>query len=72
VRISLLFKGTSRAVPDKRIGSDDWLAYINGNTKRHAFLPECEGFFIEQCSCFPNGDFLRVLRQGTRVCACSA
>jgi hypothetical protein len=34
---------------EMRIGSDDWLAYINGNTKRQGFLPECEGFFIEQC-----------------------
>jgi hypothetical protein len=36
------------------------------------FLPECEGFFIEQCSWFPNKDFLQILRQGTRVCAYSA
>jgi hypothetical protein len=33
------------------------------------FLPECEVFFIEQCSWLPNKDFLRILRQGTRVCA---
>jgi hypothetical protein len=36
------------------------------------FLPECEGIFIEQCSWFPNTDFLRILRQGTRVCTYSA
>jgi hypothetical protein len=24
-------------------------------------LPECEGFFIEQCSWIPNEDFLRTL-----------
>jgi hypothetical protein len=27
------------------IGSDDWLACIDGNTKRRGFFPECEGFF---------------------------
>jgi hypothetical protein len=48
------------------------MAYINGNTKRQGFLPECEGFFIEQCSWLLNEDFLRILRQGTRVCVCSA
>jgi hypothetical protein len=48
------------------------MAYINGNTKRQDFLPECEGFFIEQCSWLPNEDFLRIPRQGTRVCAYSA
>jgi hypothetical protein len=48
------------------------MAYINGNTKRQGFLPECEGFFIEQCSWLPNEDFLRILHQGTRVCAYSA
>jgi hypothetical protein len=57
---------------EERIGTDDWLAYINGNTKQQGFLLECEGFFVEQCSWFPNEDFLRILRQGTRVCACSA
>jgi hypothetical protein len=36
------------------------------------FLSECEGFFIELCSWLPNKDFLRILRQGTRVCAYSA
>jgi hypothetical protein len=36
------------------------------------FLPECEEFFTEQCSWLPNKDFLRILRQGTRVCAYSA
>jgi hypothetical protein len=56
----------------ERIGSDDWLAYINGNTKRQGFLPECEGFFIEQCSWLPKEDFLWMLRQGARVCAYSA
>jgi hypothetical protein len=56
----------------ERIGSDDWLAYINRNTKRQGFLPECEGFFIEHCSWLPNEDFLRILRQGTGVCAYSA
>jgi hypothetical protein len=48
------------------------MAYINGNTKRQGFLSECEGFFIEQCSWLPNKDFLRILRQGTRVWAYSA
>jgi hypothetical protein len=32
-----------------------------------------EGFFSsKQCPWLPNEDFLRILRQGTRVCACSA
>jgi hypothetical protein len=31
----------------KHLGSDDWLACINGNAKRRDFLSECEGFFIE-------------------------
>jgi hypothetical protein len=42
------------------------------NTKRQGFLPECEGFLIEQGSWFPNKDFLWILCQGTRVCAYSA
>jgi hypothetical protein len=29
-------------------------------------------FSIEQCSWFPDEDFLRILRQGARVCAYSA
>jgi hypothetical protein len=45
------------------------MAYIWSDTKRQGFLPECEGFFIEQCSWFPNKDFLRIPCQGTRVCA---
>jgi hypothetical protein len=36
------------------------------------FFLGCEGFFIEQCSWLPNKDFLRILRQGARVCAYSA
>jgi hypothetical protein len=48
------------------------MAYINGNTKRQGFLPQCEGFFIEQCSWFLNKDFLRIPCQGTRVRAYSA
>jgi hypothetical protein len=35
------------------------------------FIPECEGFFIEQCSWLPNTYFLLILGQGTRVCAYS-
>jgi hypothetical protein len=27
------------------VGSDDWLACIDGNTIRRGFFPECEGFF---------------------------
>jgi hypothetical protein len=54
------------------IGSDDWLACIDGDTKRRGFFPECEGFSIEQCSWLPNKDFLWVLRQGAKVCAYSA
>jgi hypothetical protein len=30
------------------------------------------GFFVEQCLWLPNKDFLRILRQETRVCAYSA
>jgi hypothetical protein len=47
-----------------------WRALMEYQTA--GFLPECEGFFIEQCSWFLNADFLRILRQGTRVCAYSA
>jgi hypothetical protein len=36
------------------------------------FSPNAKGFSIEQCSWFPNEDFLRILRQGARVCAYSA
>jgi hypothetical protein len=36
------------------------------------FSPTAKGFSIEQCSWLPNKDFLRILRQGTRVCAYSA
>jgi hypothetical protein len=35
-------------------------------------FPECEGFFIEQCSWILNKDFLWILLQGTRLCAYSA
>jgi hypothetical protein len=34
--------------------------------------PQMRRVFIEQCSWLPNTDFLRILRQGTRVCAYSA
>jgi hypothetical protein len=33
------------------------------------FSPNAKGFFIEQCSWFPDEDFLRILRQEARVCA---
>jgi hypothetical protein len=33
---------------------------------------DAKGFLIEQCSWLPNEDFLRILRQGARVCAYSA
>jgi hypothetical protein len=36
------------------------------------FSLDAKGFFIEKCSWFPNEDFLRILRQGTRLCAYSA
>jgi hypothetical protein len=36
------------------------------------FPPNAKGFFIEQCSWLQNKDFLRILRQGARVCAYSA
>jgi hypothetical protein len=48
------------------------MAYIDGNTKRQGFSLNARGFFIEQCSWFPNKDFLWILRQGTIVCAYSA
>jgi hypothetical protein len=35
-----------------------WLVGVHyGNTKRQGFLSECEGFFIEQCSWFPEWGF---------------
>jgi hypothetical protein len=36
------------------------------------FSLNAKGFSIEQCSWLPNKDFLRILRQGARVCAYSA
>jgi hypothetical protein len=33
------------------------------------FFPNAKGFSIEQCSWLPNKDFLRFLRQETRICA---
>jgi hypothetical protein len=36
------------------------------------FSPNAKGFSIEQCSWLLNKDFLRILRQGARVCAYSA
>jgi hypothetical protein len=45
---------------------------LMGIPNDRVFLPECEGFFIEQCSWLPNEDFLRILCQGTGVCAYSA
>jgi hypothetical protein len=36
------------------------------------FSLNVKGFSIEQCSWFPDEDFLRILRQGARVCAYSA
>jgi hypothetical protein len=36
------------------------------------FPLDAKGFSSKQCSWFPNEDFLRILRQGARVCAYSA
>jgi hypothetical protein len=36
------------------------------------FSLDAKGFFIKHCSWLPNKDFLRILRQGARVCAYSA
>jgi hypothetical protein len=36
------------------------------------FFLGCEGFFIKQYSWLPIKDFLRILRQGSRVCTYSA
>jgi hypothetical protein len=36
------------------------------------FSSNAKGFSIEQCSWLPNEDFMRILRQGARVCAYSA
>jgi hypothetical protein len=67
-------QGTRRAVllAVERIGSDDWLACLDGNAKRRGFSLNAKGFSIEQCSWLPNKDFLRILCQGARVCAYSA
>jgi hypothetical protein len=48
-----------------------WSALMGIPNVRGFFLG-CIGFFIEQCSWLPNEDFLRILRQGARVCAYSA
>jgi hypothetical protein len=39
---------------------------LMGIPNGRVFLSECEGFFVEQCSWLPNGDFLRVLCQGNK------
>jgi hypothetical protein len=44
------------------------MAISNGRV----FSPNAKGFFIEQCSWFPNEDFLWILRQGARICAYSS
>jgi hypothetical protein len=55
------------------IGSDDWPARIDGNTKRREFFLWMRRVFsTKQCSWFPNEDSLWILRQGRRVCAYSA
>jgi hypothetical protein len=33
------------------------------------FSLDAKGFSTKQCSWFPNEDFLRILRQGAKVCA---
>jgi hypothetical protein len=45
---------------------------IMGIPNGGGFSPNAKGFPIEQCSWFPDEDFLRILRQGARVCAYSA
>jgi hypothetical protein len=48
-----------------------WRALM-GIPNGRGFSPNAKGFFIEQCSCLPNKDFLQILRQGARVYAYSA
>jgi hypothetical protein len=43
-----------------------------GNTKRQGFFFECEGFSLNSVHSSRIEDFLRILRQGTGVFACSA
>jgi hypothetical protein len=45
---------------------------LMGIPNGRVFSLNAKGFFIEQCSWLSNEDFLRILRQGTRVCAYSA
>jgi hypothetical protein len=67
-------QGTRRAIllAVECIGSDDWLACIDGNTKRRGFPLNAKGFSIEQCSWLSNKDFVWILCQGEIVCAYSA
>jgi hypothetical protein len=44
---------------------------LMGIPNGRVFSPNAKGFLIEQCSWLLNEDFLRILRQGTRVCAYS-
>jgi hypothetical protein len=48
-----------------------WRALM-GMPKSGVFPRMRRVFFIEQCSWIPNEDFLRILRQGARVCAYSS
>jgi hypothetical protein len=48
-----------------------WRAFM-GIPNGGGFSLDAKGFFIEQCLWLPNEDFLRILRQGARVCAYSA
>jgi hypothetical protein len=48
-----------------------WRALM-GMPNGGGFSPNAKGFFIKQCSWFPDQDFPRILRQGARVCAYSA
>jgi hypothetical protein len=43
-----------------------WRA-LRGMPNGRGFFPNAKGFSIEQCSWFPDEDFLRILRQGARV-----
>jgi hypothetical protein len=50
-----------------------WLVGVRyWNTKRQGFLPECEGFSLNSVYGSRIEDFLRILRQGAVVFACSA
>jgi hypothetical protein len=56
----------------ERIRSNDWLAYVIGIPSDRVFLPNASGFHWTVLMDSRIEDFLRILRQGALIFACSA